>query len=236
MFKTKYVFNKDTLLYDKVSFIKYYKANIFIAITLLIIGIGLVTSLTYKEGRVWRFINETVMPTKFDMIIGSNEWRDSVFTDYEMRADLYLKRPEFKGTPIKGAMLSLAAHNAFDSTGILLPVELALAQGQWESGLGIKGRSPINNPYNIGEYDSGTVLWFDNTFDGIQAYYYLMTRNYLKCKPLELLFKNFTNCSGYRYASADYEAHVPNQYHYIKRWLKKEIQSKQKKSLAYQLK
>lgn len=232
MLKTKYVFNEDKLMYERIPFLIYYKANLIIFTILMLLGVGLYVSLKqsgFANTEAYRTkVLNIIMPTKHDMILGSTEWRDSVFLDYEMRADLYLSRPEFKGTPITGAMLSLAAHNAFDSTGILLPVELALAQAQWESGMGLKGRSPVNNPYNVGEYDDGTVLWFNSTFEGIQAYYYLMTRNYLKCKPLKVLFKNFTNCSGYRYASADYEAHVPKQYYYIKRWLKKELNKQSK--------
>lgn len=232
MLKTKYVFNQDKLMYERIPFLVYYKTNLIIFAVFMIICASLYASLKQSEVDCTEELNtevlNTVMPTKHDMILGSTEWRDSVFLDYEMRADLYLSRPEFKGSPITGAILSLAAHNAFDSTGILLPVELALAQGQWESGLGLKGRSPINNPYNVGEYDNGTVLWFNNTFEGVQAYYYLMTRNYLKCKPLKLLFKTFTNCSGHRYASADYETHVPKQYYYIKRWLKKELNKQSK--------
>lgn len=229
MFKKKYIFNNNTLKFDEVSYVSHYRHHIIISVILIMIGSLIGTSLTDK-GEIRSISYSSLfnysMPSKHDVILGSNEWKDSVFLDYEKRANIYLARPKFKGTPIKGAMLALAAHNAYDSTGILLPVELALAQAQWESGMGLKGRSPINNPYNVGEYDNGTVLWFDNTFDGIQAYYYLMTRNYLKCKSLDMLFKNFTNCAGHRYASAQYELHVPKQYYYIKRWINKELKKK----------
>jgi hypothetical protein len=163
-----------------------------------------------------------------ELTIGSQEWKDSVFTDYELRAEIYLSK--FDDTPIEAGMLKLAAYNAYDSTGIILPVELALTQAQLESSMGTKGRSPVNNPYNVGEYDSGTVIWFDNTFDGVQAYYYLMVNNYLKCKSLKTLLKSFTNCNGNRYASKPtYEAEVKKQINYIKKYTDNEIKKKYKK-------
>lgn len=147
-------------------------------------------------------------------------WKDSVFRDYKERADLYLSRPIFKGTPLNGDILSLCARNAFDSTGILVPVELALSQAQWESSMGREGKSPVNNPFNIGENDSGTVKWFNSTFDGTQAYYYNICNNYLKCRSLDELFYNFVNCAGHRYASRDiYEEKVRNLYYSIKKWI-----------------
>ena len=152
-------------------------------------------------------------------------WKDSVFSDYKKRADLWLSRPIFQGTPLNGDIMSLAARNAYDSTGILLPVELALTQAQMESGMGREGKSPKNNPYNVGENDSGTVIWYDNTFEGVQAYYYLMCKNYLRCRDVEDLFVNFVNCSGHRYASSEtYEVNVRNQYYVIKNWINRNLE------------
>lgn len=166
--------------------------------------------------------------------IGSDVWKDSVFSDYEKRAKIYLTS-KYPNSPIEPGMLALAAHNAYDSTGILVPVEFALTQAQLESSMGTKGRSPVNNPFNIGEYDSGTVMWFDSTFDGIQAYYYFVTRNYLKCKSLDMLFKNYTNCNGHRYASKPtYEVEVKKQYLYILNFIDKKISSKESKNKKIQ--
>lgn len=160
---------------------------------------------------------EDLNPTK------NKGWVDSTFKDYEKRAQLYLDRPIFKGTPLNGKMMALCARNAFDSTGILVPVELALSQAQWESSMGREGRSPINNPFNIGEHDSGTVLWYNSTFEGVQAYYYWVSRTYLKCSTLERLLLNFVNCDGYRYAVEGYEENVSKQYRIIKKWLERQL-------------
>lgn len=225
--KEYYVYDDDILVYKKVT-VPILKRTVFggitylgliISIISLVIGVTVGINIAKKNIINMRY-GENIC--KHDLIIGSDKWKDSVFAEYKDRANLYLSRDEFKGTPIKGEMLSLAAENAYDSTGILLPVELCLAQCQWESGMGLKGKSPKNNPFNVGEFDSGTVMWFDNTFDGIQAYFYLMTTNYLSCNTMDELFKNFVNCSGRRYASGSYEEHVPNQYYYIKNWLDKQ--------------
>jgi hypothetical protein len=160
------------------------------------------------------------LSTRYDYEPIENEaWIDSTFSDYAKRADLYLSRPQWQGTPLNGEMMALCARNAYDSTGILLPVELALTQAQHESSMGRKGRSPKNNPFNVGEYDSGTVMWFDSTFDGVQEYYYQMVNNYLRCHTAEELLINFVNCSGYRYAKPGYEEHITPTYRKIKRWL-----------------
>jgi len=159
-----------------------------------------------------------------DLVIGSAEWKDSVFTDYEERAAIYLSG--FPNTPIEAGMLRLAAYNVYDSTGVLLPVELALAQAQMESSMGTKGRSPKNNPFNVGEYDSGTTMWMSSTYEGIEAYYFLMCKNYLRCKDLSTLFKHFSNCNGHRYASnLNYENVIKDQFYHIKNVIDKKLTS-----------
>ncbi len=230
--KERYEYNEDTLSYDKVVVPKieqrvYGWKFTYLQLTIfgfaLIIGICLGILLTKKSVTIINKNNvahNIELMSKHDLVIGSNKWRDSVFSEYTIKANKYLGREKFEGTPIKGEMLALAAENAYDSTGILLPVELCLAQCQWESGMGLKGKSPKNNPFNVGEYDRGTVMWFDNTFEGTQAYFYFMTTKYLKCRTISELFKNFVNCAGKRYASGSkYEEHVPKQYYFIVQWL-----------------
>lgn len=228
---SKYVYNKDSLSFDKVEEsriekkIPGWKITYLQLITFIItLSIGICLGVLITKSSVTIINKNNVgynIMTKHDIVIGSNQWRDSTFKEYAMKANLYLSREEFEGTPIKGEMLALAAENAYDSTGILLPVELCLAQCQWESGMGLKGKSPTNNPFNVGEYDSGTVLWFDSTFEGVQSYFYFMTSKYLRCSTINELFKNFVNCGGHRYASGEYEKHVPEQYYYIIQWLEK---------------
>ena len=166
-----------------------------------------------------------IMASKYDLNPEHDMiWKDSIFKNYAIMADAYLSRPIFKGTPLKGEMLSLCARNAYDSTGILLPLELALSQAQYESGMGREGKSPKNNPFNIGEYDSGTVQWFNSTFEGTQAYYYYICKNYLKNKSVDELFVNFVNHNGDRYASIpSYEKNIRGQYYAIKNWIDKNL-------------
>ena len=142
------------------------------------------------------------------------------FKQYEIDAQTYLDKPTFTGTPLSGTMLAECARNAYDSTGIIVPLNLALAQAQFESGMGRKGRSPITNPYNIGEWDGKTVTRFTTTKQGVQSYYFLMASRYLVDKSPEELYQSFTNTAGHRYAKAkDYERKISNQATYIERWI-----------------
>lgn len=158
--------------------------------------------------------NEKLNPTK------DRHWKDSTFNDYKRRADIYLSRGVFKGTPLTGELLALCARNTYDSTNILVPVELALLQAQFESSMGRDGRSPVNNPFNLNEPSSGTTKWYKSTFDGTQAYYYCMANTYLKCKTTEQLLIDFVNCSGKRYAEQPtYEIALASEYIRIKKWI-----------------
>lgn len=215
-----YKFNKESFEYVPVKNWLIFKLIGFVFISFLI---------GYFVGYQNTPIQKEIVINKHQVVpVGSQEWKDSVFTDYQERAAVYLNQERWKNSPIKPDMLVLAAYNAYDSSGVLLPVELALAQAQLESSMGMKGRSPDKNPYNVGEYDSGTVMWFETTFDGIQAYYYFMVRDYLKCKSINTLFKSFTNCNGKRYASnPEYEIKVSKQYDYIKRYIDNRINIEQ---------
>jgi flagellum-specific peptidoglycan hydrolase FlgJ len=144
---------------------------------------------------------------------------------YAGNAQRYLDRPVFSGTPLTGQMLSTAASNTFARTGIQVPLKLALAQAQFESGMGRKGRSPARNPYNVGEYDTKTVQSFPSTKAGVQAYYDLIARRYLpKGRQLDDLLKNFAWASNpkLRYASnPQYEQKLRDQIKYIGKYLGK---------------
>lgn len=169
---------------------------------------------------------------KYDYAIGDKNWADSVFLIYEIRAKLYLNKGRFKNSPITPEILSTAAYNTYIKTGVIVPVELALAQAQIESSMGRKGRSPSSNPWNIGEWDDGTKSYFETTYDGAVAYYDLMAENYLKCRTLDELFIRFINCNGYRYASDPrYEVKVRNLYYSIKYWIDENYSLLKSKSL-----
>lgn len=218
-------FNDKTLKYEPISGRVILKLIFF---SLFLFFMGLLTSYKIIQNKNNHCLemktNNMVKDEKF-LPIGSLGWKDSVFNEYENRAKIYLSQNKFKKTPIKAEMLRLAAYNSYELTGILLPVELALAQAKFESGMGTKGRSPINNPFNVGEYDSGTVMWFDNTYSGIEAYYFFMTKNYLSCiENLDNLFNNFVNCDGKRYASDTlYESKIRKEYKNIELYINKKI-------------
>lgn len=142
------------------------------------------------------------------------------FCRYEQEAQLYLDRPAFKGTPMTGSMMAECARNTYDSTGIIVPLELALSQAQWESGMGRKGKSAKENPYNVGEFDRGTMIKFKSTKQGVQAYYDLIAKDYLNNKTVDCLLSNFINDNGHRYASSKtYEKHIGSTYINIRNWI-----------------
>lgn len=149
-----------------------------------------------------------------------NEQVEPDFTQYEQDAQKYLDRPVFEGTPLSGKILADAARNTYITTGKFVPIDLALSQAQMESHMGTRGRNPKTNPYNVGEFDSGTKNRFKNTQDGVNAYYNLMANDYLsKSTPDDLMY-SFVNKNGNRYASnTDYEKLVGQQRQYINKYL-----------------
>jgi len=145
---------------------------------------------------------------------------------YEFWAQKYLQRPIFKGTPITGKMLRNAAEDTYNTTGILVPIDLVLAQGQRETMFGLKGRKhKETNPFNVGEFDNKTTMTFETPEEGIQAYYNLMANDYLSTKSPEELKENFVNKDGLRYATdVGYEDYIKSQTAYIKQWSNKILQ------------
>lgn len=142
------------------------------------------------------------------------------FGQYAEQADFYLKRDIFKGTPLNGQMLSDAAQRSYLKTGVLVPVDLALAQAQFETKMGTLGRNPKVNPFNIGEYDKGTKIKFSNLQEGIDFYYNTMATRYLSNKDVPELLTNFVNLEGNRYASdKNYETKISNQIGFINKFI-----------------
>jgi flagellum-specific peptidoglycan hydrolase FlgJ len=114
---------------------------------------------------------------------------------------------------VTGQMMANAAASVYNMGYV--PPELALAQLTIEGGLSTnKNAKPIrtNNPFNVGNVDSGAVKHFQTKQDGINAYYNLMVKTYLtKGKDASELLRNFVNVSGKRYASdPNYEKLLAN--------------------------
>jgi hypothetical protein len=227
-FKKIYFYDKKELTFKENKKLKNtFRALMFFSFLSLVLNVIVFVGGRENESDLLFSKNEIIhMPLSKESINPSQNkaYKDSVFTDYQKRAEVYLSRPEFTGTPLNAKLLTLCAKNTYDSTGVLVPVELALLQAQMESSMGRAGRSPKNNPFNLGESTKGTTMWFNSTFDGTQAYYYLMANNYLRCRTTEQLLMDFRNCRGRRYAEhPEYEIKMSSEFIRIKRWINNNI-------------
>ena len=105
---------------------------------------------------------------------------------------------------ITGNMMARAAAAVYPIKYV--PPELALAQLVVEGGIGNSDETsrPIvnNNPYNIGNVDTGKNQKFSSVSAAIRAYYQLMATDYLSGQSPSSLLSNFVNTIGNRYASA----------------------------------
>jgi hypothetical protein len=142
----------------------------------------------------------------------------SDFKEYARKANAYIRKVN-PDTNISGEMLAAGAQRAMQQYGRTVPVELALAQLQLEGYLE-KRKTPnkpqrTNNPFNVGNTDSGATITHSDDprtgtsalQSGVNAYYDLMARSYLKKRTPNELLNNFVNYAGNRYASAPhYEA------------------------------
>ncbi|WP_299452078.1 D-Ala-D-Ala carboxypeptidase family metallohydrolase [uncultured Microscilla sp.] len=160
------------------------------------------------------------------------------FEEYEKRAQVYLDRAGSKWggkTKITGSMFANAARWSYLHYGKdiskVVPVEFALAQAQFESHLGMTGRSASKNPFNIGEYNNSTASFVSKVKDGdmgVAMYYHLMAEDYLSARTSDELLENFVNERGSRYQVDDggvsdksYEADVKKQMGFIGRYADK---------------
>lgn len=142
------------------------------------------------------------------------------FEEYASHANLYLGRPRFRKTTLTGELLAAKAQKVWEEQGILIPVELALAQAQLESAFGTRGKSAVSNPFNLGENDHGTTIVFETQEQGVQRYFEVMASDYLSFQDVEQLSQNFVNKRNKRYAtSQDYERKLRRQMKYIKRYI-----------------
>lgn len=164
----------------------------------------------------------TILTFIMGSYVNNTEELNKKFEEYAINAQIYLDRPTFNNTPITGQLLAECARIAYDSTGIVVPLDLALSQAQWESSMGRRGLSAKNNPYNVGEWDGKTTRKFTSTKEGVLAYYMLMVKNYLNHKNVDELLVSFTNNNGHRYASnPHYEKNLKVTQSFINRWIVK---------------
>lgn len=106
---------------------------------------------------------------------------------------------------ITGKMLANGAKLAYNTTGNLVPPELALAQLALEGGIGNKNVNirPIRtkNPFNVGNTSQKNKN-FASVQDAINSYFTLIAKNYLsKDKNVNDLLNNFVNLKNNRYAN-----------------------------------
>lgn len=181
---------------------------------------GVAASSSNIMGKVLDMAEKSIDSVENKALTGGKKKEEPDWDSYKNDAEDYLSRDMFKNSPLTAEHLATGAKTAFTQTGIAVPVELALAQGQFESMMGTKGRSPVNNPFNIGEFDEGTKMSFNNTQEGVNAYFRTMANDYLKGSNLDNLMSEFVNMDGNRYASdPDYEDKLSGQIEFIRKRL-----------------
>lgn len=106
----------------------------------------------------------------------------------------------FPKSKISAEDLYNSAVEVYAKDSIVVPYELAIAQAITESSLGNAGVGKHrNNPFSINSKKG--YLYFKTMADGVLAYYYFVSKKYLRCKSLSQLLNRFTNCQNKRYAS-----------------------------------
>lgn len=135
------------------------------------------------------------------------------FDNYAKICDAFISKRQPNPLGITGKMMASSARKAFERYQKYVPAELALAQLAAEGGIGNSDLNirPIKtkNPFNVGNVDSGKNIYRETVQDGIDAYYYLIAKDYLgKGKTANDLTKNFVNKDNLRYAGPKYEASV----------------------------
>ena len=151
------------------------------------------------------------------MLLSSPLWgiAQQIDSTYYHNCNIILK--SYPKSKISADMFYEVAKEVLDETGILVPYDLAIAQGILETSLGNAGVGRRNNPFSINSRKG--YIRYNTMRDGVKAYYSLIARKYLKCRTYEQLKYNFVNCSGNRYCVGAYEKALSRQINYINRKL-----------------
>lgn len=147
------------------------------------------------------------------------------FNGYKAKADTYLKRSSFKGSGLTGEVLARNAEKVYNESGVLVPIDLVLTQGQFETNLGTKLKSK-NNYWNVGNTDDGSTKNYDSPDDSAYDYMKLIQKDYLQDgkKSVDDLTKNYVNSDGNRYASdPNYEKKLSDQMKYTNSFINKNL-------------
>lgn len=107
----------------------------------------------------------------------------------------------------------------YEKYNIEVPCELAISQAIIETSLGNSGVGKSrNNPYSINSKNG--YKRYVKIYDGVLAYYDLMSRRYLKCKTVDEILYNFRNCKGGRYATSNsYTYELRKVYYKLKKMI-----------------
>jgi hypothetical protein len=128
---------------------------------------------------------------------------------YDIKRESYLNEAHdvlehYPKRKVEAWMMADAYIYCLKEYNIEVPLNIALAQGLWESGF---GKTNKTNPYNIRGEGNNYHHMFESTEKGVLEYYKLMSTQYLPCKTEEQLLYRLTNCGGARYAeSPTYES------------------------------
>ncbi|MBF0478803.1 MAG: hypothetical protein HQL26_04915 [Candidatus Omnitrophica bacterium] len=128
--------------------------------------------------------------------------RDAInkyFEEYAIRSQKYLDSLSYANkTPLTGEMLARYAKKWYLITNKVFPYEVALAMGEQESHHGTdkekNGKKIRDNIFSVAWYDSGRKdKWINNVEIGVDAFYKLMTNDYLEGNSPEALERMLEN-------------------------------------------
>jgi len=153
--------------------------------------------------------------------------------EYTDKLKIYTNRESFSKSPLKGRehLITKAVEDSYNLTGVEIPPEFMLTQGQQETQLGTKLKSR-NNIWNVGNYDDGRVKHYKNVYDAALDYSNLIAKDYLRNgkKTIDDLLSpgGYVNFDNKRYASdPNYENKISKMMDYTKRYIKNRYKKSQ---------